>query len=415
MIWRLVQDHVKKDLLFAATEYGIYFTPDGGSKWIKLKGGLPTISFRDLTIQRRENDLVCASFGRGFYILDDYSPLREVTSEGLKKEPTMFPVKDALWYIPRDKWGQGASEYVAQNPPFGAVFSYYLPQELSTLKSARQKKEKELNKEGKDIPFPGWEALDKEQQQQAPEIRLTIKDNQGNVVKTIKGKTSKGIHRTSWDLRYASKLGVRFGQEQSDWGPMVVPSTYTVSLSKVIDGKVTEMSESRSFEVKPLRKAALEGASADEWLAYKKEIEQIQQDFMATSDVLEKSLQRIKAMQVAIMRVDKESKELQSRIHETALKLQHISILISGSPSMNEAGEQGAPTPGNRLSVAVRGLSTTYGPTEMHKQSLEISKSGLAEVKAKLAEIVDVTLPQLEKDLKDAGAPWIEGQGLIKK
>ena len=102
-------------------------------------------------------------------------------------------------------------------------------------------------------------------------------------------------------------------------------------------------------------------------------------------------------------------------IDHTALKLQEISRLMSGSPSLNEAGEQGAPTPGNRLSIAVRGLSTTYGPTEMHKQSLEISKSGLAEIKVKLAEIVDVTLPQLEKDLKEASAPWIEGQGLIKK
>ena len=77
LMWRIVQDHVKKDLLFAATEFGIYFTYNGGSNWIQLKGGLPTISFRDLTIQRRENDLVCASFGRGFYVLDDITPLRE--------------------------------------------------------------------------------------------------------------------------------------------------------------------------------------------------------------------------------------------------------------------------------------------------------------------------------------------------
>ena len=93
MVWRSVQDHVKSNLLFAATEFGIYFTPNGGDKWIKIKGGVPTISFRDVTIQRRENDLVGASFGRGFFILDDYSVLREVTEENLKADASLFAIK----------------------------------------------------------------------------------------------------------------------------------------------------------------------------------------------------------------------------------------------------------------------------------------------------------------------------------
>ncbi|GAF91296.1 unnamed protein product, partial [marine sediment metagenome] len=76
LVWRIVQDHVNSNLLFAATEFCIYFTIDGGKKWIKLAGGVPTISFRDLAIQRREDDLIGASFGRGFYIFDDYSVLR---------------------------------------------------------------------------------------------------------------------------------------------------------------------------------------------------------------------------------------------------------------------------------------------------------------------------------------------------
>ncbi len=142
MVWRLVQDHVKKDLLFAATEYGIYFTPDGGNKWIQLKGGLPTISFRDLTIQRRENDLVCASFGRGFFILDDYSLLREVSASGPPDESVLFPVKDAWLYAPKlILGGTGASLYIAENPPYGAIFSYYLPDGHS-LHEGRETKER---------------------------------------------------------------------------------------------------------------------------------------------------------------------------------------------------------------------------------------------------------------------------------
>jgi photosystem II stability/assembly factor-like uncharacterized protein len=75
-VWRIVQDHVNKDLMFLGTEFGVYFTVDGGASWTEMNGGIPTISFRDLAIQRRENDLVAASFGRSFYILDDYSALR---------------------------------------------------------------------------------------------------------------------------------------------------------------------------------------------------------------------------------------------------------------------------------------------------------------------------------------------------
>ncbi len=219
MVWRLVQDHVKKDLLFAATEYGIYFTTNGGNNWNKLKSGIPTISFRDLTIQRRENDLVCASFGRGFFILDDYSPLREFIAGDKSVEMVMFPVKDAWLYVPKSvTGGQGASRYVAENPPFGAIISYYLPADIPSLKSDRQEKEKELDKEGQDIPFPGWEKLDAEKLQKAPEIRLIIKDTRGDLVNTIAGKSSKGIHRISWNLQYAPKSGIRLGEEASSRG-----------------------------------------------------------------------------------------------------------------------------------------------------------------------------------------------------
>jgi photosystem II stability/assembly factor-like uncharacterized protein len=415
MVWRLVQDHVKKDLLFAATEFGIYFTPDGGSNWIRLKGGLPTISFRDLTIQRRENDLVCASFGRGFFILDDYSPLREVTASGPAKVPTFFPVKDALWYVPREKWDEGGSRYVAENPSFGANFTYYLPESLSTIKSERQKMEKKLDKEGKEIPFPGWDRLDAEKQQNAPEIRLTIRDTSGNIVNTIKGTSTKGIQRQSWNLQYASKLGIKLGGETPSWGPMVVPGTYTASLSKMVDGEVTELSGPQSFEVKPLRSGALEGASSEEWTGFKDEIEKFQQDFLATSMELDKCMKTITAMHAAVLRVDRGPEKLESRIHQAEVKLQDISKQLRGSPSMNEVEEKISPTPGHRLAIAVSGLLTTYGPTDTHKQSLEIGKSDLARIKVRLVEIVDSVLPQLEKDLKDAGAPWIEGEGLIRQ
>ena len=135
LIWRLVQDHVAKDLMFCATETAIYVTLNGGKKWQKVPGA-PTISFRDITIQKRENDLVAASFGRGFFVLDDYSSLREMTEEKLSKEGSLFNTRDALWYIPKSTIGNtGGDYYFAENPDFGAVFTYHLSNSYPTLKS----------------------------------------------------------------------------------------------------------------------------------------------------------------------------------------------------------------------------------------------------------------------------------------
>ena len=177
LVWRMVQDHVAPNLLFAATEFGIYTSIDGGKEWIQLKGGLPTISFRDLTIQRRENDLVAASFGRSFYILDDYTPLRQLSEESMQQEATLFSVRKALWYVPKSVVSSQGAEYRAENPPYGAVFTYHFGGDMTTLQAERKKREKELNKENKDIPFPGWDALEAERRQESPKIWLTVKDS----------------------------------------------------------------------------------------------------------------------------------------------------------------------------------------------------------------------------------------------
>ncbi len=117
IVWRIVQDYIKPNLLFCATEFGVYVSLDGGAKWMKLKGA-PTIAFRDLAIQRRENDLVCASFGRGIFILDDYSPLRELTDDLAQKNAYLFQTRPALWYAHSFSEGpNGANAFTAPNPP----------------------------------------------------------------------------------------------------------------------------------------------------------------------------------------------------------------------------------------------------------------------------------------------------------
>src|SRR5947199_3718234 len=207
-VYCVAQDVVDPDLLFTGTEFALYFTLDGRRRWIQMTGGLPTIAVRDLVIQKRENDLVAATFGRGFYVLDDFTPLRQVRAETLQQDFAAFPVKPPLMYFPSAPLGlpgkgfQGESYYVAPNPPFGAVFTYYLKEDIRTLKKTRWQTEKETEKEGGNVAYPTWEQLHAEEREEEPVILVTVQDQDGNVVRRLTGPVTAGFHRVAWDLRF---------------------------------------------------------------------------------------------------------------------------------------------------------------------------------------------------------------------
>jgi hypothetical protein len=418
LVWRMVQDHEKADLLFAATEKGIFFTIDGGEKWIKLASDA-NIPFRDLAIQKRENDLVGASFGRGFFVLDDYSPLRDITKEQLGEEATLFASRKAWWYQPRSVVGnQGSSFYTAPNPDFGAVFTYYLSEGYTTKTAERKKAEKKLAKGDKDIPFPGWDALTEEMQESKPKIWLTIKDVSGAVVNRISGATSKGLHRVAWDLRYSSQGGVRLDNNRSGGfgggGFMASPGTYTVTLSKEVDGVQTTLSYAQGFEVVPLRKGALKGASPEALSAFRQEMEELQGAMSATSYIMDNSMKKVSAMQVALQRSRTESPGLTSQLHDLKQNLYQLQEKMNGNPAKDEIGERSDPTIRSRMFIGFRGMSTTYGPTPTHKASVAIAMSELKAMNGQLEKISQEDIPALEKALAKTGAPWIEGQALPK-
>ncbi|MCB0584240.1 MAG: glycosyl hydrolase, partial [Phaeodactylibacter sp.] len=424
LVWRLVQDHIKPELLFAATEFGIYFTPNGGQRWVQLAGGVPTISFRDLAIQRRENDLVGASFGRSFYILDDYSVLREISTEQLEKEAALFSTRRAWWYIPRailsfdgEKGDQGAGYYVAPNPPFGAIFTYYLKEGLKTQKEIRKEKEKAMSG---DVSFPGWDAVEGERRQENPKIWLTIADSKGNPIRRLEGPSKKGFHRVDWDLRYPSTQAITVEQEVADdddeGGPtgfMAPPGTYTVTLSKQEGGVVTIIAGPESFEVERMREGALSGATPEAVAAFWRELEDIQGEASAASVALRNGMERVKAMQLALSRTPAVPGKLEEQLGQLRQSLLELDEKMNGNRSKQEIGEIVPPTVQNRLSTAVSGTRlSTYGPSPLHRRSLEIAQTELSRIKTDLSRILEEQIPQLEKAMAEAGAPWIEGQPL---
>jgi len=413
IVWRVVQDYVNKDLLFAGTEFGIYFTLDGGQKWIKLTGGVPTISFRDLAIQRTENDLVGASFGRSFYVFDDYSVLRNVTEEQLKQEATLYPVPDAKWYFMQDgKYGQGASFFTAENPPYGAVFTYYLKETNKTEKDLRQETEKKLKKENKPVPFPGWDALDEEKNQPKPKIWLTVKDADGNVVRRLPGETTKGFHRTAWDLEFADANAISIDSKELNFGQgsnvKVAPGTYTVSLSKEINGEITALSSPVSFNVAPLQKSTLDGAEPAEVVAFWKELQNLWAEVSAAGIDLSNNMKAIKAMELALSRTTTSNDSLTAQLSKLRQELLSIETQFSGNKSKEEIGEKNNPTIYSRLQYAQMAVSnSSYGPTETAKQDLEIAKKQFSKAQAELNTITSQKIPEMEKKMAEAGAPVV--------
>ncbi|HSR51538.1 MAG TPA: glycosyl hydrolase [Acidobacteriota bacterium] len=421
LVWRLVQDHVDSDLLFAATEFGIFFTVDGGGSWIKLRGGVPVISFRDLAIQRRENDLVGASFGRSFYVLDDYSALREVSAERLEEEATLFSTRDAWWYVPRpdlsfddEKGSQGASHFVAPNPPFGAVFTYHLRDGLKTQEQMRQEAEKELEA-GEDVPFPGWEALSEEAAETDPKIWIIVKDSDGNTVRRVSGPAGKGFHRVAWDLRYPAPDAVGLGSSSSAAqasGMMAAPGTYSATLAKEVNGEITALGSSVSFEVVPMREGALEGSSHAVTAAFWRSYEDAVRTASAVNQALGNELSRAEAMKTALARAPAAPGNLDSRLNDLRSSLLDLQERLFGNRAKGRIGEKTRPTVGSRLFAVQRGVErSTYGPTPTHREQLQIATDQLEQIKSDL-EAARNESEALGQALLEAGAPWVEGNRL---
>lgn len=314
-------------------------------------------------------------------------------------------------------YGQGNNEYKAPNPAFGAVFTYYLKDSIATLESTRKLAEK--NKTS--IPFPGWDALEAEKTQQKPAILLTVKDAGGNVVKVVKGTNKKGFNRVNWDLSVADRSGEvlnppKGGEDYFNLNVTATPGTYTVTLEKWVDGKQQQLVEEKSFKLLPLAKGALEGASYDEFIAFRKSFEGYQQDLKATQKVLAENKKKIEAMQRALQKAPRSSDALTQKLHTTRSMILAVDSKLNGNKAKADIGENNPPSAGDASFIGkIAQASSTYGPTELHKQTLNNAKSRLKLIKAELGAIVNDDMPGLEAELKAAGAPWIETQGLINE
>lgn len=418
LLWRVVQDHVAKDLLFLGTEFGVYFTVDGGKSWTELKGGMPNISVRDLAIQKRENDLVLATFGRGFYILDDYSSLRALSKETLNKEAELYQPRKSYWYFPQSPLGddgkasQGDQYFIADNPPFGAEFTYYLKESYTTPSADRKKKEKEELKQNKSVEFPGWDVVEKENQELKPKVWLVIIDADGTIVNRVEASNSKGYNRVAWDLKSApSSVITSSNTERNRGGAMVAPGIYTAQLFKQIDGVYSTISEKVNVEIVPLRKGHLQGASYEKVVAFWQNLQEMYANVSMLSMNVKYAQEKVDRMLKAYERAEKTDDALNSELLALRQSLLDLNLKLSGSEARRQVGEKNDyPTVRNYLGVASSGTSfSTYGPTPTHQKCYDNAVKLYEQIKQELSS-VETKITSAESKLKTLGAPLIEGQ-----
>jgi len=414
VVYSIAQDNIKPDLLFAGTEYGVFFTLNGGKKWIELKGGLPTAAVRDMDIQTRENDLALATFGRGFYILDNYSPLRDVNESNLENENyKLFPVKDALMFIKRTATfdSQGSSFFKADNPPFGATFTYYIKEVPKSLKETRQEKEKELEKENKPVYYPTWDELRNEDREEKSYLLFVISDAQGNVVRKLKDPIKKGINRITWDLRYASTNPVKTVTDKNESGTPVLPGKYSVEMFTSIDGELTMVAGPQTFEANVLNNTTLPAEDRAALVEFHKEFWEFNR---AVEGALNSARDLLAQTDVLIYAI-KQAPEAPNSLMDNALQIkgdtQDILQHLFQDKTVAERNEPTSPTVYDRLNELAWGMwNTTSAPTQTQKDAFKAATEEFEPLLKELQTLLEVNLQNLEADMEKYSVPWTPGR-----
>lgn len=418
----IVEDHVDPKLLFVGTEYGVFFTQNGGDDWVELKQ-LPTIAVRDLAIQKRENDLVVGTFGRGVYILDDYTPLRTRTADLKAQDATLFPIKDAWLYVEGDqfddrvKGSSGSDFFTAPNPPFGATFSYHLKAEFKTLKEERRAAEIKQEKAGEDTPYPSWDELRAEDHEEAPTVFLLIEDDKGNVIQRVPANNKAGFQRVQWDMRFPAPDPVSLKKPgfvpywvSPPMGPMAVPGGYQATLMKRQGGELMALSEAMPFKLKSMANSPEISSNPAAVLAFKQELAELQRRADGASGKLREMDNRVDHLLKAVdLATDSTEAQAQS-VRELSQRLTDLKVLMWGDRVISSRQEAVPWSVSQRVGSLYGGLIESQADIPgNYRDSMKVASAQLSTA-LKTMHMLETDLRTFEEEMEEHGAPWTPGR-----
>lgn len=423
-VYALAEDHVDPDLLFAGTEFGVFVTIDSGKHWKQLKNGLPTIAVRDIAIQKREADLVLATFGRGFYILDDYSPLRSINQDVLKSEAFIFPIKKALMFMEsyplgglgsKDKGFQGEMYYSAKNPPIGATFTYYLKESVKTLREKRRSQEGKAIKAGKAVAYPTLEQWQAEEAEEQPFLIFTILDANNKEIRRLRSSMRAGLNRVVWDLKYPALNPTRSNDTNpSSSGPsstFVPPGNYKVILSQSVNGEVKQLLEPVDFFAASLNNTSLPAADRAELAAFQAKVRKLSRDVNAAAAVVRELNTKIGHYRSALKSVTGDTSGIAKQIRALELKQKKLSLQLFGDRTLAQLDIDVEPGLTRRLSGIRYGHNqSTSAPTQQQQDNYQIVHDAFGPILKDLNQLLKEDVKQIEKSLDDIGAPYTPGR-----
>ncbi|HIP48025.1 MAG TPA: glycosyl hydrolase [Lutibacter sp.] len=416
------QDNIKPGLLFVGTEFGVFYSNNYGEKWTQLKSGIPAISVRDMVIQEREQDLVLATFGRGFYILDDYTPLREINTTLKEQKAHIFPIKEALLYVPKHRggYGFGSMPYKAKNKPFGATFTYYLKETPQTEQAQRRKKEKELIKSKSKIPIPSSIDLYNEKNELAPYLLFTISDKNGNEVRKLTTKATKGINRITWNLRSLWGNPLKPSKafkplKEMKNGILVVPGTYQVKMDLVTNGITQELVSNTNFIVTRLNNSTLPAADEQILATHLEKLQELSRITWGTKAFHNELTEKINSLQQVALQSKGIPTETIKELVAISKELLAIKWLLDGEQP-KASSEEIAPTtmaiiPRLHSIIFVHNQSTS-SITQKEQDGYLIIKEKLQPIISQLNKISKDKIPVIENTLNKHKAPWTSGRVL---
>ncbi len=414
-VYSLEEDHEKEGLIFCGTEFGAFFSPDFGQRWKKLSNGLPTISVRDIAIQSRENDLVLGTFGRGFYVLDDYSLLRNIDNKQ-KLVPKIFPIRDALMWEKASPLGrseksfQGDNFFLSENLDPVALISYSYDSSPESLKTKRQKRESKLIKDKKDVSYPTYNELYEENNEIMPQLVFTIKDKNGLVVKKIYRPLSKGVSRFEWNLRYEVNTPVGRSSSQVSRGTLVNPGKYSVKMSLLDKGSISEIVPEVYFNVVALDNTVMPAKNREEKVNFQRKVAVLQGEIGEYSNKLSEMKNKMPYILNAIKKTEKSADFLLNNYNSINKSIKEIEKLFFGDSVKGKLDIQSVPTPSTRIGlIGYYQRNSTADPTITHQKSFEIAKEEFMPIKS-MIEDLKVMVEKLEETLKENKAPYTPGR-----
>ncbi|MGB0135746.1 MAG: VPS10 domain-containing protein [Flavobacteriales bacterium] len=425
-VYAVAEDHVEPNLLFAGTEFGCFTSVDGGANWVQLTAGLPTICVRDMAIQKRENDLVLGTFGRGFYVLDDYTPLRKLSKDLMDQDAAIFPIKTALAYVESNPLGlrgvgsQGASMYAAPNPEFGATFTYYVKESPKSPKALRQEKEQEAKDAGRAIDYPTYEEFVLEDTYESAYLLFVVKDANGSEVRKMKRPASTGVQRATWNLRYPATSPIELSQGEvgrysnPNEGPLALPGQYTVELWQADNGVFTQLVDATPFEVQALENSSLD-RQTEANIAFKREVQELRRKLLGSGNQQGELDGRLRHIKTAIQTYPgadlawmEEVKALEALSHD-------IGMAMWGDSHKSRRDVETVPGTGMRVeNIVWNTWYSTSDPTTTNKDQYALAQEEYASIRTQL-DALKARVETLEAALDGKNIPYTPSRPDWKK